>query len=82
MLNGTKAANEYGVLLSTAMAANLPWGPWQGEKWFNSVLEGAVDMNRLGRPSDPLFEFFIPRILRDLGYPVWRFDVQNGCQGI
>ena len=31
---GIKSAGEYKIVLLTTVAANLPWGPFQGENGF------------------------------------------------
>ena len=68
-LNACKAAGLHSTILMVTLALNMPWGPWQGEKWFHQVIEGVLDWARISGKDDHIFNAYIQHVLRDLDMP-------------
>ena len=66
-LNSAKACNMYSTILIAGIVFNLAYGPWNGEAWFQSVIESSLDFHEVSKGMlDPLFIAFLPLALTDM----------------
>ena len=64
-LNAVKGCSEWGVLLATTLAINSSYGPWNGERWYQELLQGWDSFKQLGGATDALFLHYAPMIEAD-----------------
>lgn len=66
-LNAAKHTGYFSTMLTTALAHNVSFGPFQGCAWWQEILEGAKDYMGMADSSDPLFMFMAEGILKSRG---------------
>lgn len=63
------AFNQAGLktlLMETTFVLNLPYGPWEGARWFHSNKEACNLINRHLKPTDPLAELIARLVGKDI----------------
>ena len=53
---GVKSSGFNIVVQLTTLCMNLPYGPWEGQKFFQEVAEAGSDLVQLMHPEDPLLQ--------------------------
>eukprot|EP00972_Heterocapsa_arctica_P056958 8405349-Heterocapsa_arctica.AAC.1 len=67
LVNAPAQAGLRGVMLITALNANMTRGPWQGAAWYQQMQESAQELWSKASHTDPLFRAMVPMMMKDLG---------------
>jgi hypothetical protein len=65
-MEGVKAAGFNLIIQLTTLCMNLPYGPWEGQKFFHEVAEAGADLLQLVDAEDPLLLDLAPQIAAEL----------------
>jgi hypothetical protein len=65
--NATRSAGKYTAVLLGVVVFNIEHGPWQGSANHEQIRAAAKDLQALAADGggDPLFDYLMPKILRD-----------------
>ena len=64
---GVKNSGLWHAVVMMCVAFNLPFGPWEGQGWFQTIKEMAEEAFQSLSPSNPLFIALYHRICLDMG---------------
>lgn len=64
-MNAVSACGGLSHLHLMTFGMNFHLGPWQGNAFYQKLVEGVQEFKAIASPQDPLFRFFLPKILAD-----------------